>query len=97
MRIVFRSILTSLIVSLLFSPAFVVAADQTIVLKAARMFDGKSKALVQNGVIIVQGNKIVDVGSNLPVPDGATRATISPLCSEKSAPFKMERIVSPWP
>src|SRR5213079_3008686 len=48
------------------------AADQTtIVLKAARMFDGKSKALVQNAVVIVQGDKIVDVGSNLPVPDGA--------------------------
>ena len=48
------------------------AADQTtIVLKAARMFDGKSKALVQNAVVIVQGDKIVDVGSNLPVPEGA--------------------------
>ena len=60
------------------------AADQTtIVLKAARMFDGKSKALVQNAVVIVQGDKIVDVGSNLPVPDGARvvdlgDATLSP-------------------
>jgi imidazolonepropionase-like amidohydrolase len=48
------------------------AADQaTIVLKAARMFDGKSKALVPNGVVIVQGNKIVDVGSNLAAPNDA--------------------------
>ena len=48
------------------------AADQaTIVLKAARMFDGKSKALVPNGVVIVQGNKIVDVGSNLAAPSDA--------------------------
>src|SRR6058998_1904415 len=59
------------------------AADQTIVLKAARMFDGKSKALVQNGVVIVQGDKIVDVGNNLSVPDGAKvidlgDATLSP-------------------
>src|SRR5437773_414659 len=59
------------------------AADQSIVLKAARMFDGKSKALVQNAVVIVQGDKIVDVGSNLPVPDGARvvdlgDATLSP-------------------
>ena len=60
------------------------AADQTtIVLKAARMFDGKSRALVQNAVVIVQGDKIVDVGSNLPVPDGARvvdlgDATLSP-------------------
>lgn len=47
------------------------AADKTIVLKAARLFDGKSKALVQNGVVIVQGNKIVDAGSNLPAPADA--------------------------
>lgn len=47
------------------------ASDQIIVLKAERMFDGKSKTLVQNGVVIVQGNAIVDVGSNLPAPSGA--------------------------
>src|SRR6478736_8423556 len=59
------------------------AADQLIVLKAARLFDGKSNALVQNGVVIVQGDKIVDVGSNLPIPSGAQvvdlgDATLSP-------------------
>jgi imidazolonepropionase-like amidohydrolase len=58
-------------------------ADKTIVLKAARLFDGKSKALVQNGVVIVQGNKIVDAGSNLPAPSDAQvidlgDATLSP-------------------
>src|SRR5437762_4208579 len=48
------------------------AADQTtIVLKGERMFDGKSKALVQNAMVIVQGDKIVDAGSNLPIPSGA--------------------------
>ncbi len=47
------------------------AADQLIALKAARMFDGKSNALVQNAVVIVRGDKIVDAGSNLPVPSGA--------------------------
>src|SRR5436305_4167852 len=59
------------------------AADKVIVLKAARLFDGKSKALVQNGVVIVQGNKIVAAGSNLPVPADAqvidlADATLSP-------------------
>src|SRR5438067_101635 len=60
------------------------AADQTtVVLKAARMFDGKSNALVQNAVVIVQGDKIVDAGSNLPIPNGARvvdlgDATLSP-------------------
>jgi imidazolonepropionase-like amidohydrolase len=47
------------------------AADQLIVLKAARLFDGKSNALVQNAVVIVEGDKIVDAGNNLPIPSGA--------------------------
>src|SRR5216110_2475767 len=47
------------------------AADETIALKAARLFDGKSSSLLQNGVVIVQGDKIVDAGSNLPIPSGA--------------------------
>src|ERR1700730_9911312 len=59
------------------------AAEEMIALKAERMFDGKSKTLVQHGVIIVQGDKIVDVGSNLTVPNGAQvidlgDATLSP-------------------
>jgi len=41
------------------------------VLKAARMFDGKSKSLIPNGVVVVQGDKIVDVGSNVAVPGDA--------------------------
>ena len=49
----------------------VCAADSTIVLKGARLFDGKSKALIQNGVVIVQGDKIVDVGSNVVIPSDA--------------------------
>src|SRR5213080_2663579 len=47
------------------------AADETIALKAARLFDGKSNSLVQNGVVIVQGDKIVDAGSSLPIPSDA--------------------------
>jgi len=59
------------------------AADKVVVLKAARLFDGKSKSLVQNGVVIVQGAKIVDAGSNLPAPADAQvidlgDATLSP-------------------
>src|ERR1700686_5294348 len=59
------------------------AADEMIALKAERMFDGKSKTLVQHGVVIVQGDKIVDVGSNVPIPGGAQvidlgDATLSP-------------------
>src|ERR1022692_5316346 len=71
------------LVILLFSSVVALAADQTIALKAARLFDGKSKALVPNGVVIVQGNKIVDAGSNLAIPSDAQvidlgDATLSP-------------------
>src|SRR6202011_3097871 len=80
MRIIL-SFVTGIII--LLSSNSVRAAEQTIALKAARMFDGKSKALIQNGVIIVQGDKIVDVGSNVPIPNGAQvidlgDATLSP-------------------
>src|SRR5438094_8432449 len=59
------------------------AADQTIALKATRLFDGKSKTLLQNAVVIVQGDKIIDLGSNLAIPSGAKvidlgDATLSP-------------------
>jgi imidazolonepropionase-like amidohydrolase len=59
------------------------AADSVVVLKATRLFDGKSKTLVSNGVVVVQGTKIVDAGSNLPIPPDAQvidlgDATLSP-------------------
>jgi imidazolonepropionase-like amidohydrolase len=54
-----------------------------IALKAARLFDGKSKTLLPDGVVIVEGNTITGAGSNLPVPDEAQiidlgDATLSP-------------------
>jgi len=94
-----------LAVTLLFSWVFPVAADETIALKAARLFDGKSKTLVQNGVVIVQGDKIVDAGSNLPLPSGARvidlgDATLSPgfmdththLTSDSSGNYNLTRL-----
>ena len=59
------------------------AEPATIALKAARLFDGKAKALITNGVVIVQGDKIVDAGSNIAIPQGAQvidlgDATLSP-------------------
>jgi imidazolonepropionase-like amidohydrolase len=47
------------------------AADNVTALKAARMFDGKSSALVRNAVVLVQGGKIIDAGSNISVPADA--------------------------
>jgi imidazolonepropionase-like amidohydrolase len=42
------------------------------VLKAARLFDGRSDRAIENGVVIIEGSRIRDVGSNLPIPPDAT-------------------------
>jgi imidazolonepropionase-like amidohydrolase len=64
--------ITSCVVLLLFCCALSAwAVDELFALKAARMFDGKSNALVQNAVVIVQKDKIIDAGNNLPIPSGA--------------------------
>jgi amidohydrolase family protein len=56
---------------------------KTYVLKAARMFDGKSNALVTPGLVVVTNGKISAVGANAAVPAGAEvidlgDATLSP-------------------
>jgi imidazolonepropionase-like amidohydrolase len=60
-----------------------ISPPKPIVLKAARLFDGKSDALVPNGMVIVEGKAIKAVGAGLTVPEGATvidlgDATLSP-------------------
>lgn len=81
---IFRSICFTL--ALVFFVTAANAADKdggVIALKAARLFDGKAKTLIQNAVVLVQGNKILDVGSNLQIPANAQvidlgDATLSP-------------------
>ncbi len=48
------------------------ATPPVTVLKAARMFDGRSDETVANAVIVVEGSKIKEAGSNLTLPAGAT-------------------------
>ncbi len=47
------------------------ADAKTIVLKAARLFDGKSNQLISPAVVVVTDTRIVDVGPRAPVPPGA--------------------------
>src|SRR4051812_14958751 len=47
------------------------AADKTYVLKAARLFDGKSDRIVSPGLIVVTNDKIVAVGTSAAIPAGA--------------------------
>ena len=46
-------------------------ADKTYVLKAARLFDGRSNALVTPGLVVVTGGKIAGVGGEAAIPSGA--------------------------
>jgi imidazolonepropionase-like amidohydrolase len=46
-------------------------APPVTVLKAARMFDGRSDRTIPNAVVVVEGSKIREAGSGLPVPAGA--------------------------
>ena len=59
------------------------APSAVIALKAARLFDGKSKTLSPNGVVVIQGDTIVAAGSDVAIPEGAKiidlgDATLSP-------------------
>jgi imidazolonepropionase-like amidohydrolase len=46
-------------------------APEVVVLKAARLFDGRGDTTVANGVVIVEGDRIKAAGSGLAVPTGA--------------------------
>lgn len=80
-------------------------AQQTIVLKAARLFDGRSDALQTPGIVVVSGGRIESVGAGSPIPAGATvielgDATLAPgfmdahthLRSERSDDTRNDRI-----
>ncbi|MBI3661748.1 MAG: amidohydrolase family protein [Acidobacteria bacterium] len=47
------------------------AGGKTVALKAARMFDGKSDAVVMPGIVVVKDGKIVAAGPNAAIPAGA--------------------------
>jgi imidazolonepropionase-like amidohydrolase len=60
---------TLLLVALVTSVAQ--AAPRVTVLKAARLFDGKSDALVSPGIVVVEGGRITAVGAHAAQPAGA--------------------------
>jgi len=45
--------------------------DQTVAIRAGRLFDAKTGNLLTNQVILVKGDRIASVGPNLPIPAGA--------------------------
>src|SRR5438093_763214 len=58
-----RTLIASLLLAV---PAAFAQQPQTIVLKAARMFDGTSDTVSRNAVIVVEGNKIKSIGGETP-------------------------------
>jgi imidazolonepropionase-like amidohydrolase len=53
------------------APTPAAARAEVIVLKAARMFDGRGDSTVPGAVVIVEAGRITAAGSGLPVPPGA--------------------------
>ena len=54
-----------------------------VAIKAGRMFDAKAGTMLQNQIILIKGDRIVDVGPNVAIPAGArvvdmSNATIMP-------------------
>jgi imidazolonepropionase-like amidohydrolase len=49
------------------------AADRTLIIRAGQLFDGKSDALSSNQVIVIQGDRIAEVGpaTSVKIPAGA--------------------------
>src|SRR5258708_22630085 len=66
-------LLASLMVAMPALPAFAQTqkASKTYVLKAARMFDGKSNTLSTPGVVVVTAGKITGIGAQAAIPSGA--------------------------
>jgi imidazolonepropionase-like amidohydrolase len=50
---------------------FLTPPDQVVAVKAARMFDSRTGQLVANQVVLIKGERITDVGTNLAIPSGA--------------------------
>jgi imidazolonepropionase-like amidohydrolase len=53
------------------APSPAASGTEVVVLKAARMFDGRGDTSVPNGVVIVESGRITAAGSGLSVPAGA--------------------------
>src|SRR5438067_2447329 len=63
--------------------ATLTAQEQTIAIRAGRLFDAKAGAMLQNHVVLIRGERIVDVGASVTVPAGArvidlSNATVLP-------------------
>src|SRR6266851_2339613 len=57
--------------------------DQVVAIRAGRMFDSKSGAMLNSQIILIKGDRITNVGSSAEIPPGArvidlSSATVMP-------------------
>jgi len=50
---------------------FLAPPNQVVAIRAARLFDARSGAMVTNQVVVIRGDKIADVGAAVQIPAGA--------------------------
>ena len=64
-------------------PKFLAPADQNVAIRAGRLFESRTGTMLNNQVILIRGDRIVDVGPGLAIPAGArvidlSNATVMP-------------------
>jgi imidazolonepropionase-like amidohydrolase len=56
---------------------FLAPPNQVVAIRAGRMFDSRSGKMLANQVVVVKGDRIVEVGANAQVPQGAMLLDLS--------------------
>ena len=67
-----RGFVVAVVAMLAVARAGLAQGSPVIAIRAARLIDGRADAPVANAVVLVQGGRITAVGSDLPIPSGAT-------------------------
>ena len=78
-----KSSLATLLATLCMASLALAQGSQVVAVKAGRLFDPKSGELLKNQVVLIQGDKITDVGPSLQIPSNArvidlSQATVLP-------------------
>src|ERR1700754_3039204 len=71
--------LLSFLLCLASSSLMIQAQDSSTYIKTGKLFDGRSDKLQEGVVIVVQANKILQVGKDLVIPSGANVIDLSDL------------------
>src|SRR5262245_40988740 len=67
-----KGLFRSVIILFAFCVSAAFGADSWIVIKADQVIDGKGGAPLRPGMILIQGERIVDVGKSVRIPEGSS-------------------------